>query len=330
MKKILVVGGAGYIGSHMVDMLIQSNKYTPIVLDNLSSGFEDAVLEATLIRGDLNDSTLLHNLFIEHQFAAVMHFASFIQVGESVLYPDKYYQNNFVNTVNLLNVMREHNVNNFVFSSTAAVYGEPQFVPITEDHPKNPINPYGKSKWMVEQVLADYEKAYGLHSISLRYFNAAGADPEARLGERHDPETHLIPLILRVASKRQTRIQLYGTDYITKDGSCIRDYVHVVDLCEAHLLALNKLLKEGVTDAYNLGNGNGFSNIEVIETAAVVTNQRIDVDYAPRRPGDPPMLIADANKAKRELNWQPKFADLKTIIKHAWQWEQKVVGKKFY
>jgi UDP-glucose 4-epimerase len=330
MKKILIIGGAGYIGSHMVDMLVKNQEYTPIVFDDLSSGFADAVLDATLIRGDLSDSKLLHDLFSEHHFAAVMHFASFIQVGESVLYPDKYYQNNFVNTVNLLNIMRQHNVNNFVFSSTAAVYGDPQFVPITEDHPKNPINPYGRSKWMVEQVLEDYEKAYGLHSVSLRYFNAAGADPDARLGERHDPETHLIPLVLQVASKRRSKLQLYGTDYITKDGSCMRDYVHVVDLCEAHLLALSKLLQDGVTTAYNLGNGNGFSNIEVIETAAEVTNQRIDVDYAPRRPGDSPSLIADANKARRELNWQPKFADLKTIIKHAWQWEQKVVGKKFY
>jgi UDP-glucose 4-epimerase len=251
----------------------------------------------------------------------VFHFASFIQVGESVKEPAKYYANNVVNTLKLLDAMVAHGVGRFVFSSTAAVYGEPAYTPIDEAHPKQPINPYGKTKWMVEQILEDYDRAYGLRSIALRYFNAAGADPEGQLGERHDPETHLIPLVLQAASGRRPHISVFGRDYDTPDGTCIRDYIHVADLADAHWLALDKLMQGAASAAYNLGNGNGFSVQQVIDTAASVTGRAIPVVDAPRREGDPARLVADSTAARQALNWQPTRFDLESIIEDAWKWE---------
>lgn len=320
-ETILVVGGAGYIGSHMVKMLL-GRGYGVTTLDNLSTGHRDAVLGGEFVLGDLADRALLDKLFSERRIDGVMHFASFIQVGESVQNPARYYENNVVNTLNLLDAMVAHDVKRFIFSSSAAVYGEPIRVPIDEAHPKNPINPYGRSKWMVEQMLADYDRAYGLKSVSLRYFNAAGADPEGRLGERHEPETHLIPLVLQAASGRRESVQVFGRDYDTPDGTCIRDYVHVTDLCEAHLLALDRLLQGGASAAFNLGNGNGFSVQQVIDTACEATGKDIPVKDAPRREGDPARLVADATLARKELGWNPRYDELETIVCHAWQWEK--------
>lgn len=325
MAKILVVGGAGYIGSHMVDMLIR-NQHQVIVLDSLITGHKKAVLNAELIIGDLSDRKVLENCFSLYDFDAVMDFAAYIEVGESVNKPGKYYRNNLVNTLELLDVMIEYDVKKFIFSSTAAVYGEPQYTPIDIVHPKNPVNPYGRSKWMVEQILHDYDLAYGLKSISLRYFNAAGSDPDTRIGEWHNPESHLVPLVLQVASGRKKSIDIYGFDYLTKDGTCIRDYIHVVDLCTAHLLALQSLLSGKSSNVYNLGNGEGYSVLEVIKTAEEVTHKAIPVTKCPRRAGDPAILIADATRICKELGWAPRFPELSTIIQHAWQWEQKLMN----
>ena len=322
MAKILVTGGAGYIGSHAVSMLMQ-NQYEVVVLDNLSGGKKDAVLNAELLVIDLANQDALGKCFAYHSFDAIMHFAAFIQVGESVADPAKYYHNNLQNTLNLLNTALKYNVKKFIFSSSAAVYGEPQYTPIDVDHLKKPLNPYGRSKLMVEKILGDYDKAYDFRSISLRYFNAAGADPLARIGENHNPETHLIPLVLRAASKRCPNVRIFGIDYPTPDGTCIRDYIHVVDLCTAHLLALEVLLKGGQSAVYNLGNGKGFSVLELIKTAEKVTQCHIPVVKCERRAGDPAVLVADSLLAQKKLGWQPKFANLETIIKHAWQWEKK-------
>lgn len=321
--NILVIGGAGYIGSHMVKHLWRSGT-SVVVLDDLSAGYREAVVAgAELVVGSAADAELLADLFRRHQFDAVMHFASFIQVGESVVEPAKYYANNLAATLTLLDAMRTAGVLRFIFSSTAAVYGDPVYVPIDEAHPKNPINPYGRSKWMVEQVLEDYDRAYGLKSVCLRYFNAAGADPEGELGERHVPETHLIPLVLQAASGRREAISVFGTDYDTPDGTCIRDYIHVSDLCDAHALALGRLLDGGASGRFNLGNGHGFSVKEVIETCRRVTGREIVVRYEVRRAGDPPRLVADAGLARLELGWQPKRTDLDSIIASAWAWEQR-------
>jgi UDP-glucose 4-epimerase len=252
-----------------------------------------------------------------------MHFASFIQVGESVMEPAKYYENNVTNTLNLLNAMVRHRVTRFIFSSTAAVYGEPQYVPIDEAHPKSPINPYGKTKWMVEQILEDYDRAYGLKSIALRYFNAAGADPDGELGERHEPETHLIPLVLQAASGRRPHISVFGRDYDTPDGTCIRDYIHVTDLCEAHWLAVQHLLGGAGSAAYNLGNGNGFSVQQVIDAAIRITGKPIEIKASPRRDGDPARLVADAAQARSQLGWKPQHDGLDAILTDAWRWEQR-------
>ncbi|MBT9611981.1 MAG: UDP-glucose 4-epimerase GalE [Burkholderiales bacterium] len=322
---VLVVGGAGYIGSHMVKLLLQQG-CNVVTLDNLSTGYRDAVVGGEFRLADLADQPALGRLFTQHRFDAVMHFASFIQVGESVKEPAKYYENNVTNTLNLLNAMVANGVKRFIFSSSAAVYGNPHSVPIPEDHPKNPINPYGRTKWMVEQILEDYDHAYGLKSVSLRYFNAAGADPEGQLGERHEPETHLIPLILRAASGRAQDIKIFGRDYDTPDGTCIRDYVHVTDLCEAHRLALDHLLEGGASAAHNLGNGNGFSVAEVVNAAKRITGRDIKITEAPRREGDPPRLVADATRARKELGWQPRLNDLDAIINHAWAWERRSLG----
>lgn len=321
-KKILVVGGAGYIGSHMVKSLLLAG-HEVVTLDDLSTGYRDAVMGGVFIQGSLADRSLLSEIFSNNPFDAVMHFASFIQVGESVSEPAKYFRNNLINTLNLLETMVEHDVKCFIFSSTAAIYGEPQYVPIDELHPKAPINPYGASKWMVEQILADFDRAYGLKSVCLRYFNAASSDPDGRLGERHDPETHLIPLVLQAASGRRPNVTVYGDDYDTPDGTCIRDYIHVTDLCQAHLLALQQLWSGGQSTAYNLGNGQGFSVAEVIETARVVTGRKICIVNAKRRNGDPARLVADSKRARELLGWKPQYADLATIIEHAWKWEIK-------
>ena len=323
---ILVVGGAGYIGSHMVKILLGEG-YRVVTLDNLSTGYRDAVVGGEFIEADLADRGQLEQLFSGETIDAVMHFASFIQVGESVREPAKYYANNVANTLNLLDTMRNHGVNKFIFSSSAAVYGEPIRVPIDEDHPKQPLNPYGRTKLMVEQILADYDLAYGLKSVSLRYFNAAGADPDGRLGERHEPETHLIPLVLQAASGRRENVQVFGRDYDTPDGTGIRDYVHVADLCEAHRLALVRLLNGAGSAAYNLGNGNGFSVQEVIDTATRITGKPIPVKDGARRAGDPARLVANARTAKLVLGWVPRYPELEKIIRHAWQWEQWIVSR---
>ena len=317
---ILVVGGAGYIGSHMVKMLAAQG-YRVTTLDNLSTGYRDAVTAGEFIQADLADRPALDRLFAQQKIDAVMHFASFIQVGESVQEPAKYYANNVTNTLNLLDAMVTHDVQRFIFSSSAAVYGNPHTVPIPEDHSKEPINPYGRSKWIVEQILADYDHAYGLKSVCLRYFNAAGADPQGQLGERHEPETHLIPLVLRAASGRAPDIKVFGRDYDTPDGTCIRDYVHVEDLCTAHRLALDGLMQGQASSVYNLGNGNGFSVAEVIAAARRVTGCTIPVTDQARRAGDPPRLVADARRARAALNWRPQYDTLDTIIAHAWAWE---------
>ncbi len=320
--NVLVVGGAGYIGSHMVKMLGKLG-CRMTTLDNLSSGHRDAVLCGGFVQGDFGNQTLLDQV-LARGFDAVMHFASFIQVGESLQHPDKYYQNNVVNTLNLLNAMRAHRVMRFIFSSTAAIFGEPQYTPIDERHPQQPINPYGRTKLMVEQALADYDKAYGLKSVCLRYFNAAGADPEGLLGERHDPETHLIPLVLQTASGHRPHISVFGRDYDTPDGTCIRDYIHINDLCSAHWQALQSLMRGADSQAYNLGNGNGFSVQEVINTVERVTGRKISLEYGPRRAGDPARLVADSRLAREKLGWTPQYPDLQTIVEHAWNWEQKV------
>ncbi len=319
--NILVVGGAGYIGSHMVKLLGERG-CAVTTLDDLSSGHRDAVLTGDFVQGDMADTELLRSLFARRKYDAVMHFASFIEVGESVGEPAKYYRNNVANTLTLLSAMREAGVDRFIFSSTAAIFGTPQYVPIDERHPRAPINPYGRTKNMVEDVLGDYERAYGLRSVCLRYFNAAGADPDGRLGERHEPESHLIPLALQAASGRRAGLSVYGTDYDTPDGTCIRDYVHVSDLCEAHWLALESLRAGAGSQAYNLGNGNGFSVLEVIETAKKVTGVDFAVKHEARRAGDPPRLVADSSAIKAKLGWSPRYADLDTIIAHAWAFER--------
>lgn len=323
--RVLVVGGAGYIGSHMVKMLGREG-CAVTTLDDLSSGHRDAVLAGEFVQGSCADKALLDSL-LGSRFDAVMHFASFIQVGESVQHPAKYYANNVAHTLTLLNAMRAHGIKRFIFSSTAATFGTPRYVPIDEEHPQTPINPYGRTKLMIEQILSDYDIAYGLKSVSLRYFNAAGADPEGELGERHDPETHLIPLVLQAASGRRSHITVFGRDYDTPDGTCIRDYIHIEDLCSAHWLALQSLMQGGESQAYNLGNGSGFSVQEVIDTAERVTGKTIPTQEGPRRAGDPARLVADSRRAKQSLGWTPHHADLATLIQHAWQWELKLMRK---
>jgi len=321
--KILVVGGAGYVGSHMVKHLCSAG-VDVVVLDDLSSGFRDSVMEsAKLVVGSVEHKDLLATLFSEHTFDAVMHFASFIRVDESVADPASYYANNVAATLILLDAMRAADVRTFIFSSTAAVYGSPVYVAIDERHPKNPLSPYGRGKWMVEQVLDDYDHAYGMKSVCLRYFNAAGADPEGEIGERHLPESHLIPLVLQAASGRRESISVYGTDYDTPDGTCIRDYIHVTDLCEAHALALDYLIAGGDSVHLNLGNGEGFSVKEVIYIARRLTGREFEVRYKMRRPGDPGRLVADSSKARKLLGWEPARSNLETIISDAWTWEQK-------
>lgn len=325
--KVLVVGGAGYIGSHMVKQLALAGNDV-ITLDNLSYGYRDAVKYGEFIAGDLGDSSLLDTIFQSGDIDAVMHFAGFIQVGESVIKPSMYYHNNVVNTHTLLDAMLRHHVKNFIFSSTAAIFGEPEYTPIDERHNKQPINPYGHSKLMIEQMLDDYDKAYGLRATCLRYFNAAGADPDGELGERHIPETHLIPLILQAASGRREDIKVFGDDYATDDGTCVRDYIHINDLCEAHSLALHQMMAQDKSARYNLGNGKGFSVKQVIDVAREVSGNNFTVTIEPRRPGDPAILVADATRAQKELAWQPKFTELKDIVETAWNWEVNFLAKQ--
>jgi UDP-glucose 4-epimerase len=293
-----------------------------VVADNLSTGHRDAVLGGELVELDIDDAMALDAVFAGHRFDAVMHFASFIDVSESVREPAKYYANNLSGTLSLLQAMLRAGVPSFIFSSSAAVYGNPEYVPVDEAHPKAPINPYGSSKWMVEQILEDLSRAHGLESVRLRYFNAAGADPEGQLGERHEPETHLIPLVLQTASRHREALTVFGRDYATPDGTCIRDFVHVSDLVAAHALALDYLLAGGKSRAFNLGSGQGFSVQTVINIARQVTGRDIPLLEAERRLGDPPQLVADASLAKHVLGWKPRYADLETIIEHAWRWEQ--------
>jgi len=323
---ILVVGGAGFIGSHMVRYLSQQDCRIT-VLDNLSSGHRDAVLYGEFIEGDLMDIDRLNTLFSDHSFDLVMHFASSIEAGESVQKPTSYYRNNVVGAMNLLDAMLIHDVRQLVFSSSAAIFGESQYTPIDENHPKAPANPYGHSKLMVEQILSDYDRAYGLKSVCLRYFNAAGAAPDAMLGERHRPETHVIPLLLQVASGRRDAFTVYGNDYPTSDGTCIRDYIHVNDLCRAHWLAVNYLEVSGQSGQFNLGNGQGFSVRQVIDVCKGVTGREIEVEYGSRRAGDPSVLVADSNLARTELGWEPCHLGLDTMIADAWLWEQRMVGE---
>lgn len=320
---ILIVGGAGYIGSHL-NKEISKKCIETIIFDNLSYGNKDFVKWGTFHQGDLGNIEDIRSVFRKYNVEAVMHFAAFTYVGESVEDPQKYYMNNVKNTLNLLQVMLEENVKYFVFSSTCATYGNPVEIPITENHPQNPINPYGKGKLMVETILKDYSDAYGLKYASLRYFNAAGADPDGKVGELHDPETHLIPLILDAAAGKREDIKIFGTDYDTPDGTCIRDYIHVTDLADAHILALEYLQNGGKSDVFNLGNGNGFSVKEVIEAAKEITGKDIKVVEADRRPGDPPILIGSSKKAMEILNWKPKYHDLSKIIETAWNWHKNI------
>ena len=320
--KILVVGGAGYIGSHMVKDLLEEG-YQVVTLDNLSTGHRDLLPGGEFIEGGLEDPVLLDDLFSRHQIAAVMHFAAFSLVGESMEKPLKYYRNNMTATTQLLSSMIRHGVKRFIFSSTAAVYGEPHAIPITEDHSCSPTNPYGASKIAVERMLQDCNAAYGLKSISLRYFNAAGADESGQIGERHTYETHLIPLILKVATGERKDIKIFGTNYPTPDGTCVRDYIHVSDLAQAHLLALEVLLADGASAVYNLGNSKGYSVREVIELTRKVTGHPIPAVEVDKRPGDPATLIASSEKIKKVLGWKPMYEDLETIIRTAWTWHQK-------
>ncbi|ENZ03616.1 UDP-glucose 4-epimerase GalE [Clostridium thermobutyricum] len=319
--SILVCGGAGYIGSHMVAELLENGKDV-VILDNLEKGHKDAILGGKLYIGDLRDRKILDKVFSENNIEAVIDFAAYSLVGESMTEPLKYFNNNVYGTINLLEAMKDHNVKYIVFSSTAATYGEPEIVPITEDLKTLPTNAYGESKLLVEKILKWCDTAYGIKYTTLRYFNAAGAHINGKIGEDHSPETHLIPLILQVALGKREKIMIFGDDYDTKDGSCIRDYIHVSDLASAHSLALERLMNGGESRIYNLGNGTGFSVKEMIEKARVVTGHPIPAEVAPRRAGDPATLIASSKKAMEELNWKPKFNSVDTIIETAWNWHK--------
>jgi UDP-glucose 4-epimerase len=318
-RVILITGGAGYIGSHVVKAL-GTKGYSPLVYDNLSTGHRWAIRQEELIEGDLGEQGHVEEVLHKEKPLAVMHFAASSLVGESVERPELYFRNNVINSLNLLEAMLACEVKYFIFSSSAAVYGIPLQVPIVEDHPLDPVNPYGEGKVFVEKALRWHEEAHGLRYISLRYFNAAGADPEGELGEDHNPETHLIPRILEVALGKRPMIEIYGTDYETPDGTCIRDYIHVADLAQAHIMALEALLTGGASQVYNLGNQKGFSVKEVADVARAVTCHLIPVRESARRQGDPPVLVASSEKIKRELGWKPRYDDLNTIVETAWEW----------
>jgi len=316
---ILVTGGAGYIGSHTVKKLLQA-EYEVVVFDNLSRGHREMVLADRFVKGDLLDRGALKAMFDQYPIESVIHFAALSAVGESVSDPGGYYRNNVTGTLNLLDAMCGHDVNRLVFSSSAAVYGNPERVPISEGHPKQPVNPYGRTKWMMEQILHDYGHAHGLRSLSLRYFNAGGSDCEGDIGEWHDPETHLIPIVLEAALGERSCIEIFGTDYDTSDGTCIRDYIHVTDLAEAHVLALEYLNAGGSRRALNLGTGVGHSVRQVIDVCRDVSGREIPVAEGRRRPGDPPVLVADPSLARDELRWEAKHPSLEEIVRTAWAW----------
>ncbi len=327
-KTILVTGGAGYIGSHMVRMLDQRG-FKVVVYDNLERGNRDALTAGILVEGDLHDTDTLSGVFNDHDIHAVMHFAALAYVGESVHEPSLYYRNNVTGTQCLLDTMHQHKVNKLVFSSTCATYGIPESLPITEQTPQRPINPYGHSKLMVEQILKDYHVAYGLRSIALRYFNAAGCAEDGSIGERHDPETHLLPLILFEALRVQaggdpadTGLMVFGSDFDTRDGTCVRDYIHVNDLCSAHIAAFERMHAQPAMGAeqFNLGVNHGYTVLEVIDACREVTGIEFNYNSVARRAGDPPELVADASRAMQQLNWSPVHADIKDSIRHAWQW----------
>lgn len=315
---ILVAGGAGYIGSHVCKMLAKEG-FDVLVYDNLSKGYKTFVKWGKFIEGDIGDRKKLEEVFESNKIEAVMHFCGFIEVGESVNNPHKYYINNVVNTLYLLEIMLKHKVNNFIFSSSAAVYGMPEKIPIDETAPTFPINPYGKTKLMVENILDDYHNAYGLNSVCFRYFNAAGADPDGEIGEAHNPETHLIPLVLDAAMGRRDSVKIYGTDYDTKDGTCIRDYIHVNDLAKAHILGLKYLFETKSSEKFNLGSESGYSVREIIETVKKITNKDFNVIETERRPGDPAILVAKSDKAKKILGWNVEYS-IEDIVKTAWKW----------
>lgn len=320
MKNILVIGGAGYIGSHTVKMLAEKG-YNPVVYDNLSKGHREAVKDYPFEMGDLGDAVRLSEVFKKHKIDAVMHFAAFIEVGESVKEPAKYYNNNVSKVLTLLDTMVEQGIKYFVFSSTAATFGEPVKEKIDESHPQSPINPYGNTKLMVEKILTDFDNAYGLKSTALRYFNASGADDSGEIGESHNPESHLIPIVLQAAAGKRPSIKMFGDDYPTPDGTCVRDYVHVNDLARAHILALEKMFSDNKSERFNLGSGNGFSVAELVKEAKKITGVDFKVEVAPRREGDPAVLVADSTKARQVLSWEPEYT-LTKIIETAWKWEQ--------
>jgi UDP-glucose 4-epimerase len=321
MSTILVTGGAGYIGSHVVKELLHQN-YKPIVFDNLQTGHRKTTRKVPFIEGDLSDQRKLAEAFQANSIDAVMHFAADSLVGESVQHPLKYFNNNVENSLKLIEMLEDCNVRKIVFSSSAAVYGEPKEIPISENHPCAPTNPYGETKWIFEKVLQAFHDRSKLNFISLRYFNAAGADPKGEFGEDHSPESHLIPLVIKAALDG-TSVPVLGTDYNTPDGTCIRDYIHVTDLAQAHILALRKLDQGRISGIYNLGNGNGYSVREVIETVKKVTGRKVAAIDSPRRPGDPARLVAGSEKIKEELEWIPKYPDLETIVKTAYHWHRK-------
>ena len=326
--SILIVGGAGYIGSH-VNKLLNRCGYSTLVLDNLSRGHRDFVRWGKFLPGDAGDRELLDRLFTTHDVQAVMHFAAYAYVGESVGKPSMYYDNNVAKTLVLLDAMVRHGINRFVFSSSCATFGNAERLPIDETHPQRPINPYGYTKLVVENVLRDYDKAYGLKHCIFRYFNAAGADPDGEIGESHDPETHLIPLVLDTAAGLRDVIDVYGDDYDTPDGTCIRDYIHVNDLAEAHRLGMERLFETNTSDDYNLGCGKGYSIMEVLEAAKKITKESIPVRFCERREGDPPSLVGSSQKAERLLGWSPQYS-LEDSVTTAWSWHQKMFANHSY
>lgn len=320
-KTILITGGAGYIGSH-VNKLLSENGYKTVVLDNLSRGHDQFVKWGILEKIDLANIDEIEAMFKKHNIGAVVHFAALIEVGESVINPQNFYLNNLRNTLNLLEVCKKFNVDKFIFSSTAAVYGMPKYIPIDEIHPKFPVSPYGRAKLMVEEILKDYSEAYQFNYVALRYFNASGASQEGDIGEWHEPESHLIPLVFDAASGKRQDIKIFGTDYDTEDGTCVRDYIHVLDLAEAHILALKYLLNGGKSDCFNLGNGKGYSVRQVIDMVKKVTGKEFSVTESDRRAGDPSVLIASSKKINEKLSWKPKYG-LEEIVKSAWEWYRK-------
>lgn len=323
--KILVTGGAGYIGSHMVKVLLEKG-HDVVVADSLEKGFRDAVdSRVKLYEGNLLEKPFVKQIFEENHFDGVIHFAAYIAVGESMQKPAMYFENNVTGALNVIEAMQEKKMNNFIFSSTAAVYGTPVRMPIDEDHPKKPESPYGDSKLMVETILQWFNKIHAMNFIALRYFNASGASLDASIGERHEPETHIIPNVIK-AALNGTSFRLFGDDYDTPDGTCIRDYIHVLDLCEAHVLALEKLWRDGGSGFYNVGTGKGYSNKEVVEMVKKISGVDLQVEIAERRAGDPNQLIADASKIQTELGFSPKHSDLETIVKTAWEWHKKRNG----